>query len=79
MMHAAGSIASTGSNATKNEGFAFPPVAHTAPFGVAEQSGSAVERNAPTTADQPVEPAASTQSKVQDAGIRIDLSRIGEK
>ena len=79
MMHAAGSIVATGSNATQNESFAFLPVTHTAPFGVAEQPGSAVERNAPITADQSVEPAVSAQSKVQDAGIRIDLSRIGEK
>ena len=46
MMHAAGSIVATGSNATQDESFAFPPVTHTAPFGVAEQPGSAVERNA---------------------------------
>ncbi|MBO9102475.1 IS3 family transposase, partial [Rhizobium sp. L58/93] len=30
----AGLIAATGSNATQDESFAFPPVAHTAPFGV---------------------------------------------
>ncbi|NKM50372.1 IS3 family transposase [Rhizobium leguminosarum bv. viciae] len=30
----AGTIAATGSNAAKDESFAFPPVAHTAPFGV---------------------------------------------
>jgi len=30
----AGSIAATGSNATQDESFAFPPVAPTAPFGV---------------------------------------------
>ena len=30
----AGSIAATGSNATQDESLAFPPVAHTAPFGV---------------------------------------------
>ncbi|MBX5241985.1 TraH family protein [Rhizobium sp. NLR22b] len=46
---------------------------------VAEQPSSAVQRDAPTTADQSVEPTASAQSKVEDAGIRIDLSRIGEK
>ncbi|MBX4967772.1 TraH family protein [Rhizobium binae] len=46
---------------------------------LAEQPNGVVQRVAPTTADQPVEPAASSQSKVQDAGIRIDLSRIGEK
>lgn len=32
----AGTIAATGSNATQNESFAFPPVAHTAPFGVSQ-------------------------------------------
>ena len=30
----AGTIAATGSNAAQDESFAFPPVAHTAPFGV---------------------------------------------
>ncbi|MBY5334629.1 IS3 family transposase [Rhizobium leguminosarum] len=30
----AGTIAATGSNAAQDEGFAFPPVAHTSPFGV---------------------------------------------
>ncbi|KAA1183885.1 conjugal transfer protein TraH [Rhizobium tropici] len=44
---------------------------------VAEQPSRAVQRDAPTAADQLVEPVASSQSKVQDAGIRIDLSRIG--
>jgi hypothetical protein len=44
---------------------------------VVEQPSGAVQRDVPTTADQPVEPIASSQSKVQDAGIRIDLSRIG--
>lgn len=44
---------------------------------VVEQPSGAVQRDVPTTADQPVEPSASSQSKVQDAGIRIDLSRIG--
>ncbi|MBB4571564.1 TraH family protein [Rhizobium leucaenae] len=44
---------------------------------VAEQPNSAVERDASTPADQPVEPAASAQPNVHDAGIRIDLSRIG--
>jgi len=46
---------------------------------VAEQPNSVVESDRPTTADQSVEPAASSQSKVQDAGIRIDLSGIGIK
>ncbi|TCM76615.1 TraH family protein [Rhizobium sp. BK068] len=44
---------------------------------VTEQPSSVVQRDAQTRADQPGEPAASAQSKVQDAGIRIDLSRIG--
>ncbi|WP_348627532.1 IS3 family transposase [Rhizobium sp. R339] len=32
----AGTIAATGSNAAQDESFAFPPVAHTAPFGVSK-------------------------------------------
>lgn len=44
---------------------------------VAEQPSSAVQRDAATTVDQSVEPAASSQSKVEDAGIRIELSRPG--
>ncbi|MBW9054577.1 TraH family protein [Rhizobium mesosinicum] len=44
---------------------------------VAMQSGSAVERDVQKMADQPGESAASSQSTLQDAGIRIDLSRIG--
>jgi hypothetical protein len=35
----AGTIA-TGSTTTQNESFAYPPVAHTAPFGVFETRGS---------------------------------------
>ncbi|MBB2687767.1 UNVERIFIED_ORG: hypothetical protein GGD47_005410 [Rhizobium etli] len=42
-----------------------------------EQPNSVVKSDTSTASDQPVEPAASSQSKVQDAGIRIDLSRIG--
>ena len=35
----AGTIAATGSTATQDESFAFPPVAHTAPLGVSENPG----------------------------------------
>jgi len=34
--HYAGIIAATGSNATQRGSFAFPPVAHTAPFGISK-------------------------------------------
>lgn len=44
---------------------------------VAGQSSSVVSSETSTVSDQPAETAASSQSKVQDAGIRIDLSRIG--
>ncbi|NNH44313.1 IS3 family transposase [Rhizobium laguerreae] len=36
----AGTIAATGSNAAQDESFAFPPVAHTAPFGVFKTAGA---------------------------------------
>ncbi|MFW8588856.1 IS3 family transposase [Rhizobium beringeri] len=36
----AGTIAVTGSNAAQDESFAFPPVAHTAPFGVFKAAGA---------------------------------------
>jgi len=38
----AGSIAATGSNATQDESFAFPPVAHTAPLGVFKTAGALI-------------------------------------
>ncbi|MBY5592673.1 transposase [Rhizobium leguminosarum] len=38
----AGTIAATGSNAAQDESFAFPPVAHTAPFGVFKAAGALV-------------------------------------
>jgi putative transposase len=38
----AGSIAATGSNATQCGSFAFPPVAHTAPFGVSKTADSLI-------------------------------------
>lgn len=45
------------------------------PGGVAAEQPTRASQREATTADQPVEPAAS-QSNLQDAGIRIDLSRI---
>ncbi|MDQ0563773.1 hypothetical protein QO004_005589 [Rhizobium mesoamericanum] len=44
---------------------------------VAEQPNSVVQSDTSTASDQPAQPATSSQSKVQDAGIRIDLSRVG--
>lgn len=38
----AGTIAATGSNAAQDEGYAFPPIAHTAPFGVFKTPGALV-------------------------------------
>ncbi|MBP1879013.1 hypothetical protein J2Z84_002334, partial [Agrobacterium rubi] len=35
-------IAATGSNAAQDESFAFPPVAHTAPFGVSKTAEALV-------------------------------------
>ncbi len=43
------------------------------------QPSSVAEGDASTLSDQPIEPATTSETKVQDAGIRIDLSRIGSK
>ncbi|WP_088705647.1 hypothetical protein [Rhizobium sp. R693] len=42
-----------------------------------EQTSGNVKNDASAVSDQPVEPVISTQSEVQGAGIRIELSRIG--
>lgn len=42
-----------------------------------EQPNSVVQSDTSTVSDQSVEPTTSSHTKVQDAGIRIDLSRIG--